>query len=208
MAVDWQLAAPLTLRYAWLDKVHRVNGDDAIDPLARERDLSTHLINLGWKHGAQQLVGYAYLHDDHDVASASSTTYGVRWTGARLREGVVIDVFVAQAGVPFELPRCGGGRGGRCGCLGHCGRCETRDDRGQQQAGWQHTGARHDGGDPFFGLRRGSASAGARALTQINRDAAHSSPSSAVDPGQVLPSMRGADFRHRKRPPHLKPWKP
>jgi hypothetical protein len=70
MAVDWQLSAPLTLRYAWLDKVHRVNGDDALDPLARERDLSTHLINLGWKHGAQQLVGYAYLHDDHDVASA------------------------------------------------------------------------------------------------------------------------------------------
>jgi hypothetical protein len=87
MAVDWQLSAPLTLRYAWLDKVHRVNGDDALDPLARERDLSTHLINLGWKHGAQQLVGYAYLHDDHDVASASTMTYGARWTGARLHEG-------------------------------------------------------------------------------------------------------------------------
>jgi hypothetical protein len=87
MAVDWQLSAPLTLRYAWLDKVHRVNGDDALDPLARERDLSTHLINLGWKHGAQQLVGYAYLHDDHDVAGASTMTYGARWTGARLHEG-------------------------------------------------------------------------------------------------------------------------
>ena len=87
MAVDWQIAPALALRYAWLDRVHRVNGDDALDPLARERDLSTHLVNLGWKHGAQQWVGYAYLHDDQDVASASTMTYGARWTGARLREG-------------------------------------------------------------------------------------------------------------------------
>ena len=87
LAVDWQLAAPLTLRLAWLDRVHRVNGDDALDPLARERNLSSQLVNLGWKHGAQQLVGYAYLHDDADVASASTATYGARWTGARLRDG-------------------------------------------------------------------------------------------------------------------------
>ena len=87
MAVDWQIAPALALRYAWLDRVHRVNGDEALDPLARERDLSTHLVNLGWKHGAQQWVGYAYLHDDQDVASASTMTYGARWTGARLREG-------------------------------------------------------------------------------------------------------------------------
>jgi hypothetical protein len=87
MAVDWQIAPALALRYAWLDRVHRVNGDEALDPLARERDLSTHLVNLGWKHGTQQWVGYAYLHDDQDVASASTMTYGARWTGARLHEG-------------------------------------------------------------------------------------------------------------------------
>lgn len=87
LAVDWQIAAPLTLRYAWLDRVHRVNGDDALDPLARERNLSTHLVNLAWKHGAQQLVGYAYLHDDADVASASTATHGARWTGTRLHDG-------------------------------------------------------------------------------------------------------------------------
>jgi hypothetical protein len=87
LAVDWRPAAPLTLRYAWLDRVHRVNGDDALDPLVRERNLSTHLVNLGWKRGAQQLVGYAYLHDDADVASASTATYGARWTGTRLHDG-------------------------------------------------------------------------------------------------------------------------
>jgi hypothetical protein len=85
--VDWQVVPSLTLRYAWLNRVHRVNGDEALDPLARERALSTHLLNAAWKHGAQQLAGYAYLHDDHDVATASTATYGARWTGARLREG-------------------------------------------------------------------------------------------------------------------------
>jgi hypothetical protein len=87
LGADWQAAPSLTLHYAWLDRVHRVNGDDAIDPLARERELSTHLFNAAWKHGAQQLVGYAYLHDDRDVASASTTTYGARWAGARLHDG-------------------------------------------------------------------------------------------------------------------------
>lgn len=79
---DLTPAKDFTLRYAWLDRVHRVNGDDAIDPLARERNLSTHLLNAAWKHGAQQLVGYGYLHHDQDVASASSATWGLRWTGA------------------------------------------------------------------------------------------------------------------------------
>jgi hypothetical protein len=87
LALDWQPTASLAVRYAFLDRVHRVNGDDAIDPLARERNLSTQLANVSWKHGAQQLTGYAYLHDDHDVASASTATFGLRWTGARLHDG-------------------------------------------------------------------------------------------------------------------------
>ena len=37
-----------------------------------------------WKHGAQQVVGYAYLHRDQDVTTASTATYGLRWTGERL----------------------------------------------------------------------------------------------------------------------------
>lgn len=87
LAVDWQAAPSLTLRYAWLDRVHRVNGDEAIDPLARERDLSTQLANVTWKHGAQQFTGYGYLHDDHDVASASTATFGLRWAGSHLHAG-------------------------------------------------------------------------------------------------------------------------
>ena len=87
VALEYKAVAGITLRYDWLDRVHRVNGDDARDPLARERNLDTHLFNAAWKHGAQQVVGYAYLHRDQDVASASTSTFGLRWTGDRLRDG-------------------------------------------------------------------------------------------------------------------------
>ncbi|WP_108471024.1 alginate export family protein [Rhodanobacter thiooxydans] len=83
----WQPLAALTVRYDWLDRVHRVAGRDALNPLARERKLNTHLLNLGWTQDAQQWTGYAYLHEDRDVASASSATYGVRWSGKALRQG-------------------------------------------------------------------------------------------------------------------------
>jgi hypothetical protein len=87
LSADWHITPALVLRSAWLQRVHRVNGDEALDPLARERSLSTQVFNLGWTHGAQQLVGYAYLHDDRDVATASTETFGARWTGARLHDG-------------------------------------------------------------------------------------------------------------------------
>ncbi|MBN8214527.1 MAG: alginate export family protein [Xanthomonadales bacterium] len=83
LALDFKANDALSLRYAWLDKVHRVSGDDARDPLARQRDLSTHLLSGAFKHGQQQWTGYAWLHDDRDVAAASSATYGLRWTGTQ-----------------------------------------------------------------------------------------------------------------------------
>lgn len=87
VGLQWKPASTLTASYYWLDRVHRVAGDKALNPLARERDLDTHLLNLAWKRGAQQLIGYAYLHDDRDVASASTATYGLRWAGSALRDG-------------------------------------------------------------------------------------------------------------------------
>ena len=83
LALELAPRMDLALRYAFLDRVHRVAGDDARDPLARERALSTHLLNAGWKHGRQAWTGYGYLHEDRDVASASSATWGLRWTGSR-----------------------------------------------------------------------------------------------------------------------------
>lgn len=82
MALEFAPRKDLSLRYAFLDRVHRVNGDEARDLLARERALSTHLFNAAWKHGKQQVAGYAYLHRDRDVATASTATIGMRWTGS------------------------------------------------------------------------------------------------------------------------------
>ncbi|MGA9335130.1 MAG: alginate export family protein [Rudaea sp.] len=81
VAVQWQPAGGWSVRYDWLDRVHRVSGPDAINPLARERNLDTNLLNAAYASGAQTWVGYAYLHDDHDVASASTQTFGLRWSG-------------------------------------------------------------------------------------------------------------------------------
>jgi hypothetical protein len=81
----------LALRYHWLDRVHRVFGDEALDPRARERRLDGHLFNAAWSvpHGA--LVGYAYLVEDRDVASASTRTVGLRWAGsAPLRDELAL----------------------------------------------------------------------------------------------------------------------
>ncbi|TCZ82449.1 hypothetical protein EYQ95_22900 [Lysobacter sp. N42] len=72
-------AAPVALTYAWLDRVHRVSGDDAIDPLARERDLDAHLLNAAWTRGDHRLVGYAYAVEDQDLAAASTRTLGLRY---------------------------------------------------------------------------------------------------------------------------------
>ncbi|MGH8029476.1 MAG: alginate export family protein, partial [Arenimonas sp.] len=81
IAWEWTLAPQWTLRYDGLARVHRVSGDDAIDPRARERELASDFINLGWAGARQQWTGYAYVHDDRDVATASTATYGLRWHG-------------------------------------------------------------------------------------------------------------------------------
>ncbi|MEO8810059.1 MAG: alginate export family protein [Rhodanobacter sp.] len=87
VALQWQPLTHVALQYDWLDRVHRVAGPDALNPLARQRRLDTNLINAAWTPGSEKLVGYAYLHEDLDVATASSATYGVRWTGTALRTG-------------------------------------------------------------------------------------------------------------------------
>jgi len=87
IALQWQPLANLALQYDWLDRVHRVAGPDALSPQARARRLDTHLLNAAWSAGAQKWVGYAYLHEDRDVATASSATYGVRWTATAWRAG-------------------------------------------------------------------------------------------------------------------------
>ena len=81
VSFEWKPAKRWTLRYAGLARVHRVAGDDARDPFARERQLEDHFFNGAWAGDRQQWTGYAYLHDDRDVAAASTATYGARWHG-------------------------------------------------------------------------------------------------------------------------------
>lgn len=87
MALQWQPAADWTLRYAWLDRVHRTAGRKALSPLTRERRLNSHLFNAAYQHARQQWVGYAYLHEDRDLATASTATWGLRWTGKPAGDG-------------------------------------------------------------------------------------------------------------------------
>lgn len=86
-AFEWKARSGLTARVQWVDRVHRIAGDDARDPLARERDLDTWLLNVALPRGNQQWVAYGYWHRDDDVASASTATQGLRWTGNRVKDG-------------------------------------------------------------------------------------------------------------------------
>ena len=86
-ALEWKPSAAVTARYTWLDRVHRVNGDDARSALARERALDSHLLDVAFVQGSQQWGGYAYAHEDRDVPAASTLTTGVRGSGQRLHDG-------------------------------------------------------------------------------------------------------------------------
>lgn len=86
-ALEWRPSEVLTLRYLWLDRVHRVNGDQALDPLARERDLDSHLLDIAFSHAQQQWGAYVLAHEDRDVATASTLTTGLRWTGNYVHDG-------------------------------------------------------------------------------------------------------------------------
>lgn len=82
LALEWKASPQLSARYWWLDRVHRVNGDDARDRLARERELDTHLLDLAYVQGTQSWGAYAYAHEDRDVANASTLSTGLRWNGS------------------------------------------------------------------------------------------------------------------------------
>ena len=87
VAADWNIGPDWSARYAYLGRVHRVAGDNALDPKARQRNLDSHLAEIAWKHGVEQVSGYAWLHEDQDVATASTETVGVRALTDLVRDG-------------------------------------------------------------------------------------------------------------------------
>jgi len=70
-----------TVRYTYLDRVLRVNGHENPNPLLREWDLRGHLLNVGGKLPLGVLTGYGYWVENRDIATLSTRTLGLRWTG-------------------------------------------------------------------------------------------------------------------------------
>ena len=71
---------PLTLTWAWIDRVHRVFGDDS--PVGEWRS-DSHLINVEAPTPAGRLKTYGYLLDFSDAPAQSSATWGARLERSR-----------------------------------------------------------------------------------------------------------------------------
>jgi hypothetical protein len=71
------------LRYAYLDRVQRVNGNDNPNPLLRAWDLNGNLLNLTQATALGNFTGYAYLVENDAIATGSTKTFGARWNGSR-----------------------------------------------------------------------------------------------------------------------------
>lgn len=71
-------AGTATIRYAWLDDVHRVFGEDNPNRLLAKLDLDAHLVNASLPLGPVTAVGYGYFVENEDVPANSTRTIGVR----------------------------------------------------------------------------------------------------------------------------------
>ena len=100
---EWTPRAGTRLQVHWLDRVHRVAGDEAIDALARERSLDGRLLHLQHAMPVGVLTAYGYWIEDRDVAAASGRTVGLRWSGqgpeAAVRWGLALEA-AQQARTP------------------------------------------------------------------------------------------------------------
>ena len=74
----------VTLTYAYLDRVHRIFGDD--HP-AGEFDLDSHAMTAAFAAPVGTITAFALLNEVQDAAALSSATYGVNWSGSVARDG-------------------------------------------------------------------------------------------------------------------------
>jgi len=70
-------------QYIYLDRVLRVFGEDHPDPLQARWKLKGHLLHLDQPLPLGQLATYGYLIENRDVATLSTQTWGVRWSGRK-----------------------------------------------------------------------------------------------------------------------------
>ncbi len=70
-----------SVSYTYLDRALRVFGHENPHPLLREWSLAGHLFHLDQTLPLGALNAYAYLVENKDIATLSTRTLGVRWTG-------------------------------------------------------------------------------------------------------------------------------
>lgn len=78
------------LRYYHLAQVLRVNGHDNPDPLLRAWDLDGDLFNISQTLPLGVLTGYGYFVENRAIATLSTRTAGLRWTGAQPLAGFTL----------------------------------------------------------------------------------------------------------------------
>lgn len=77
--IGWQPAENVSFTYAYLDRVHRIFGDD--HP-AGELDLDSHAFWGELTSEAGKLTGFAILADVEDAALIATSTIGINWRGS------------------------------------------------------------------------------------------------------------------------------
>lgn len=72
-----------TLRYAYLQNVHRVFGNYHPNPLLAEFNLDGHLLNASHVFLLGTLTGYGYFIENEDLPLTSAKSVGARFSGAK-----------------------------------------------------------------------------------------------------------------------------
>lgn len=92
-----KLGAKTTLEGGWLGRVHRVAGENALDPLARARELDGRALRVLHDAHLGKITAYSYWIEDRDAPGASSQTWGARWQGEHKFGGSTLGWLVESA---------------------------------------------------------------------------------------------------------------
>ena len=92
--LDFETAGGFEFGYAYLDRVHRIFGDDSP---AGEWDLDTHLVTASTELGAGTVSFTGLWFENQDVPGLSSQTLAIQWSHAHALESGQFDYFVEYA---------------------------------------------------------------------------------------------------------------
>lgn len=92
--LDFETAGGIEFGYAYLDRVHRIFGDDSP---AGEWDLDTHLVTASSALGAGTLSFTGLWFENQDVPGMSSQTLAIQWSHVHALESGQFDYYVEFA---------------------------------------------------------------------------------------------------------------